>query len=110
VVDAVAEEFDVGLGDGCAAVGIGDPPLEFAADGALDEDGVDDPDEGVELVAVVDFAGDPPCAGLVDGDIELGAGVAVEVARGEVGFPGGGGFADVFRFFFLISGWRSCEG
>ena len=63
------------------ARGIGHPPLVLAADVALDEHGIDDPDERVELIAAVHFAGDPPCAGLVERHFEVGAGVAVFVAR-----------------------------
>ena len=77
---AVAEEGDFGVWDGSAGGGIGDPPLDVSADIAADEDGIDDPDDGVEFVAVVHFGGDPPGAGFIQRDFGVGAGVAVFLA------------------------------
>ena len=97
----VAEKLDVRARHRRAARGIGDPPLLLAAHVILHQHGIHDPDERVELVTTVHFSADPPRAGLVERDLQIGAGVAVFIARSEFRVPARGGFADELRLVFL---------
>ena len=54
----------------------------------------------MKLVATVHFSGDPPGTCLVVRHFQVGAGVAVFIARSELHLPARGGFADELRLVF----------